>query len=149
MFGFLFQVTKSIMFPPPSRKNFSFSWTSYFSFCAANLAFRCFNTLNLMLCPPRLLAVEPPADVEQIGCLFSFTDEGEASVVEVEMAACAVVTTGGRREVGEWRNCDGEEQVKSSELCSVEPTDKGVGYGGGGAVRAATGLPKTSEGPTP
>ena len=42
------------------------------------------------------------------------------------MAAKDVI--GRRREVGEWRNWEGEEQVNSSELCSaVEAIGVGVG----------------------
>lgn len=35
--------------------------------------------------------------------------------------------------MGEWRNCEGEEQVNSSELCSLV-LDVMLGYGGGGVA---------------
>ena len=66
----------------------------------------------------------------QTGCLFSLRED--VSVAVAEMAAWEMA--GGRREVGEWRNCEGEEQVNSSELCSPLALVTMLGYGGGGVA---------------
>ncbi len=93
MFDFFFHDRKSIKLPPPSKKNFSFSCTSCFSFNIADFFLKAFSTfarLSLIFIfpfsfPLDTLTIAMAADVHT-GCLLLSEDVATVDVITVGLA---------------------------------------------------------------
>lgn len=99
MLGFFFHEINSIKLPPPSKKNFSFSCTSCFSFNVADFLLKAFNTfarLSLIFIFPfsfpldTMTVAVAAADVHT-GCLLLSED---VATVDVTTVGLAVVEEG-------------------------------------------------------